>query len=65
MSRFMMVTDDDGFRLAINVDRILWASPDSGNVSMSGTKFDEILALRPDDVQRLLDMMGVNANGTD
>ena len=56
---FVMVTDDSGFRLAINVDRILWASPDSGNVRMSGTKWDETLALRPEDIQRLLDIMTV------
>ena len=65
MSRFVMVTDDSGFSLAINVDRILWASPDSGIVRMSGTKLDETLALPPEEVKRLLDMVGVDANGTD
>ena len=59
---FVMVTDDDGFKYAINVDRILWVSPDS-RIVRTGNKWDEYLRLCPESIQRLLDMVGVDANG--
>lgn len=67
MSRFVMVTDNDGFRYAINVDRIAWICPDSRNVCMSDMNGmeDGLLRLSPEDIQRLLDILGVTENGTD
>lgn len=53
-----MVTDNVGFRYAINVDSILWISPDTRNVCMVG--MDGIMTIRPEGVQRLLDVMEVD-----
>ena len=62
---FVMVTGDDGFKYAINVDRILWVSPDSRSVCMSATngQWDVLMSIRREDIQRLLDMAGVDVHG--
>ena len=57
MIRFVMVTDDKGDRYAINVDSILWLSPETCNVCMS--EGDVIMTVRSEDIQRLLDIMMV------
>ena len=61
MSRFEMVTDDRGDRYAINVDSILWLSPETCNVCMLGTSgvWSGLITLSPESIQRLLDIMTV------
>ena len=64
MSMFVMVKDNDGFRYAINVDRILWLSPESRSVCMSATNGRwDVLSLCHEDIQRLLDILGVTGDG--
>lgn len=53
--------------MAKNVDRILWIHPGTRNVCMSGTSgaWNGILTLCPEDIQRLLEMAGVDGHGTE
>lgn len=66
-SRFMRVHDNFGQEYVVNVDSISWISADTCNVCMSGTNYQRngILRLRPEDIQRLLDMTEVEDHGTD
>lgn len=66
MSEFMRVHGNFGQEYVINVDNISWINVSTGEVCVSGTDYqgNGMLRLRPEDIQRLLDMEETG-DGTD
>lgn len=66
MSMFVRVHDGFGQEYVINVDNVSWISAEMHCVCVSGTDYqgNGMLRLRPEDIQRLLDMVEAD-HGTD